>query len=327
MPLPQGRGILTLVFLAGLLLTAAGLRASAGGGANVTALPEPDFTLAVDVTQDGRTFTYTIHFENVGSGAAKTATLRDTLPEGSTFLGDPKPVIDGVWTQGYVDLAPGSYVETVSVIVADEVADGDRVVNAVELEYVGYTGPKIVRTHVEDVAFALPALPPAPLPLWVAAAPLAAIGSVTGGVAVARSRRGPKLEQVFLMHSSGMLIHHWAAERSPSRDIDILSGMFVILKEFVRDSFREGSGGLSELQFGDSRMFLAEGEHAILAAVARGKHVNGLPAQIATAVRDFEERHPGVLAHWTGQLDLVPEAKAVVEGLVRGEYGHRRFAA
>ena len=107
------------------------------------------------------------------------------------------------------------------------------------------------------------------------------------------------------MHNSGMLIHHWAANLSPHRDIDILSAMFVILKDFVRDSFREKSGGLTEFQFGDSRVFLAEGHRSILAAVVRGKHVNGLPGQFAAAVQDFERRSSEVLADWSGQLDVL----------------------
>jgi len=291
-------------------------------------VPTPEFAIDVEAVQDGRLITYTIRFENVGSGPATSAVLRDVLPAGTTYFGDAKDLVNGVWTKNYTDLSPGAYSETLSVELPEASEDGDLIVNFVELRFMGWAGGWQVAAHTLETRASFPATPPSSsLPSWIVAAPAAPAAAAVVGFVAYRKRRAPKLEQVFLMHNSGMLIHHWAANVSPSRDIDILSGMFVILKEFVRDSFREKTGGMTELQFGDSRVFLAEGRHSILAAVVQGNHVNGLPGQIQAAVEDFERRHGGALVGWSGRLDHVPDAKAVVDGLVRGKYGYRRLAA
>lgn len=324
----SGFRIVIPFLLAGAFALLAALTAApapASFPARVVVVPAPDFVLHVDVTQQALEITYTITFDNVGEGIARTVELRDELPEGSTYLGDPGDLVEGVWTRTYEDLGPGTYNETVAVRMPADAQDQDRVTNTVELLYAGYSGPAVTSTFTHEFAMALPR-PPAPVPMWVVAAPVGAATAGVGGLLVVRARRRPKFEQVFLMHNSGMLIHHWAASASPTRDIDILSGMFVILKEFVRDSFREKAGGLSELQFGDSRMFLAEGDHSILAAVVSGTNGNGTPAQIATAIRDFERTHGPTLTNWTGNVDRLPEARRVVEDLVRGRYVRGRAA-
>jgi uncharacterized repeat protein (TIGR01451 family) len=296
------------------------------GAISPTAIPGPDFTLDVDVAQDGRTLAYEIRFDNVGLGTARLVVLRDLLPEGATYLGEPSDVENGTWSRTYENLAPGAYNATVSVRLPASARDGDRVRNLVEIRYVGFAGPYMTKVYEQEFGVSLP-VPTASTPAWVLAAPAGAGLAAVGGVLAYRRGRKPRLEQVFLMHNSGMLIHHWAANVSPTRDIDILSGMFVILKEFVRDSFREKPGGLRELQFGDSRVFLAEGAHAVLAAVVHGERVNGFPAQIEAAVKDFERLHGTTLEAWSGRLDTLPEAKAVVDRLVRGGYAHWRVAA
>lgn len=270
--------------------------------------------------------TYGVRFTNVGDESAWTVVLRAVLPEGGTYLGPATDLQEGVWTRVYSDVPPGSYVESIPMRLSAAAMDGDRPLLVVELRYATYAGVTVTRTYALEFAVSFPAgssSGPA-LPLWLAAFPLLP-GIAGAGVVVSRRRHRPHLEQVFLMHSSGMLIHHWAASSSPGRDIDILSGMFVILKEFVRDSFREKAGGLTELHFGDCRMFLAEGRHSILAAVVSGARTNGIPGQIEAAVADFERRDGDVLARWSGQLDRLPHAKDVVERLVRGAY--RRLGA
>lgn len=314
----RASAVLSFSLLAVALLAAARL---AGGS-----LPSPDFQMGVDVTEDGPTLTYTVHFDNVGAAAAPRAVLTDALPSGAAYLGTADDLVDGVWTRTYENVTVGAHTVTISAQLPDSVRDGDRIVSTVSLRYTDLSGAWITSTYAQEFAVALGVTSgPAPsVPTWVVALPVALAIAAGGGVAI-RSRRRPKVEQVFLMHSSGMLIHHWAATSSPSRDIDILSGMFVILKEFVRDSFREKTGGLTELRFGDSRIFLAEAPHAVLAAVVSGARTNGLPGEVASAVDDFERMHGTALDGWNGRLDGLPGAKAVVDGLVHGRYRNWRM--
>jgi len=296
-------------------------------------LPTTDLTLGLEASQDGRIVTYTIHFDNVGRTVVASVDLRDRLPTNATFLGDPADVVDGVWNDTFRNVAPGPHSVTLAVRLDESVADGDRIVNLATMEYLS-AGQPVVKTYEHEFRASFPSSPSLPetpatpptMPAWVLAAPIAAGGASLAGYATYRRARRPKIEQVFLMHRSGMLIRHWAVSASPVRDIDILSAMFIILKEFVRDSFREKKGGLSEMHFGDSRLLLAEGQHSILATVVSGGRMNGIPGQIQAAVKDFEARNGGALPDWSGQLDVLDGAGDVIDNLVRGRYGHLRRA-
>lgn len=308
-----------------LAISIAGL-AMAAAPARIVPPSAEDVALDVDALQDDHVITYTIRFENLGRGSV-TVDLWDRLPFGTMYLGDPNEVTAGVWNRTFPSVAPGAHNVTVAVLLSSLAADGDRVVNLVTMAYTTQ-GTMVLKTYEHDsvVRFATvtPPAAPAVTPLWAMAGPPAAAGTAMVGFAVYRRTRRPKIEQVFLMHNSGMLIRHWAVGASPARDIDILSAMFVVLKDFVRDSFREKEGGLSELQFGDSHMLLAEGKHSILATVVSGGRTNGLPGQIQEAVNDFEGRNGGVLPDWTGHLDTLDGAGDVIDNLVRGRYGHLR---
>jgi len=289
---------------------------------------EPEFDLDVDIAQADRVLTLDLRFDNVGAGVARTVVVTDELPPGTTYLGDAGDVVNGTWTKAFESLAPGQYRASIAVRLPDDARTGDRVQNLVVVRYAGFTGTVHSVSFESEYALAFGgAIAPTGQPLWIVAPAGAGLAGVGAAVAYRRRHRRPRLEQVFLMHDSGMLIHHWAASVSPSRDIDILSGMFVILKEFVRDSFREKAGGLTEFRFGDSRVFLAEGEHSVLAAVVDGTRVNGLPGEIRSAVEDFEHLYGDVLSRWSGRLESLPDAKAVVDRLVRGGYAHWRIAA
>jgi len=321
------------VLLAAAVFGPFALPAPATAPLRIVVPQETDVILAVEARQDGRIVTYTIHFDNIGRTVVPAVDLFDRFPAGSTFLGDPQDVVDGVWNDTFRDVLVGPHSVTLAVRLNGSVADGDRVVNLVTMEYVNGL-QSVVKTYEHEFRASFPSSPSIPetpaipaLPVWLLAVPpLVAGGGVTAAYAMYRRMRRPKIEQVFLMHRSGMLIRHWAVSASPVRDIDILSAMFVILKEFVRDSFREKKGGLSEMQFGDSRMLLAEGNNSILATVVSGGRMNGLPGQIQAAVDDFEGRNVGPLQDWTGQLDVLDGAGDVIDNLVRGRYGHLRRA-
>src|SRR5205809_155721 len=92
------------------------------------------------------------------------------------------------------------------------------------------------RTIYRSLTFALKYVaPPPPVnTVWAAAAGLGAAGVLGLGVYVTRRAR---LEELYLMHDSGMLIRHWSRTQGMVHDSDIMSGMLIVLQEFVRDSF------------------------------------------------------------------------------------------
>src|SRR5256886_3992585 len=51
--------------------------------------------------------------------------------------------------------------------------------------------------------------------------------------------RRARLEELYLMHDSGMLIRHWSRTQGMVHDRDIMCCMPIVLQEHVRDTFHE----------------------------------------------------------------------------------------
>ncbi len=184
------------------------------------------------------------------------------------------------------------------------------------------------RTIVRFVPFPLNYIPPAPTP-FVTLSTAAAIGvggaSIVGAVLYVRRRA--HLLELYLMHDSGMLIRHWSRAESSPHDSDIMSGMLTVLQEFVRDTWKshqDEDAPLEQLHFGSQRVLLARGTHTVLAAVIRGRYVNGLPARLSNAVEEFERINADRIADWNGNVDAFPKVDQIAQQFLGN---HSRYAA
>lgn len=189
----------------------------------------------------------------------------------------------------------------------------------VTVRYTDYKG-NAPRTIQRTVTFALNYRPP-PSALFLAAA----VGMGLGGAGVMGLGlfvvRRARLNELYLMHDSGMLIRHWSRTEGMVHDSDIMSGMLIVLQEFVRDtwkSYDNEDAPLEELRFGPQRVVLARGKHTVLAAVVQGRYLNGLPRKLQRAVTEFERSHGDVLADWNGNVDLLPNADDIGHRFLRG---------
>ena len=169
------------------------------------------------------------------------------------------------------------------------------------------------RTIYRSVTFALNYNPP-PDSFSLLPAAISGLGGAGGVGLIVLVLRRARLEELYLLHDSGMLIRHWERGRGEGRDSDIMSGMLVVLQEFVRDSWRAddlGGENLEELRFGGERVLLARGDHVILAAVVHGRYVNGLPRKLRQSVLEFERSHEDILHDWNGNIDVFPRADVI----------------
>ncbi len=187
--------------------------------------------------------------------------------------------------------------------------------------YTDYLGD-YPRTIIRTVSFALNyvAPPPPPLVSLLPAALLGLGGAGTIGVGAYVLRRA-KLEELFLMHDSGMLIRHWSRSGPTGHDSDIMSGMLIVLQEFVRDTWKthqDEDAPLEQMRFGGQRVLLARGSHSVLAAVVQGRYLNGLPRKLQETVAEFERSNAKVLANWNGNVDLFPTVDEIAQRFLRG---------
>ena len=147
-----------------------------------------------------------------------------------------------------------------------------------------------------------------------------AVAEVTARVA---EERETALEDVFLLHRSGLLLKHYTRRLRPNIDSDILSGMLVAVQDFIKDSFRGEGGALNEIRFGDLRIVVAEGKWTIIAAVVRGRNALNIQPELLATIQDLESKHEDLFFEWDGTMDSLPEVNGMLMDLVEGRYRGR----
>lgn len=176
----------TLAYTDQLTRPLAGTRA----WANVT-VSRPVITVAKTGTPAnavaGDLVTFTIYYNNTGSAAAGTVTIKDVLPSGMTYVSSsPAPT----WTDGstfywnFTDVAPGSY--TLSLVAQVEAsATGSLLVNRAFLNYTTANGFALESSSASTVV----AIPELSDFLFVAVVPFVILGMMR------RARRGRTKEE------------------------------------------------------------------------------------------------------------------------------------
>ena len=134
------------------------------------------------------------------------------------------------------------------------------------------------------------------------------------------AERNTVIEDVFLLHRSGLLLKHYTRRLRPNVDSDVLSGMLVAVQEFVKDSFRGEKGILNEIHFGELRIMITEGQWTIVACIVRGEKPVDIQPQIVAALADLEGRYSDLLMSWDGTFNALPEVDNIMRRLINGEY-------
>lgn len=135
------------------------------------------------------------------------------------------------------------------------------------------------------------------------------------------------VDEIFLLHKSGLLIKHYTRRLKPDLDTDILSAMLVAVQEFVKDSFRGETGALDELKFGELRIIIARGKYTVLASVVTGEHPEDIVPQLEMALKDLEKKVGRILSRWSGTDEEIIGVDSVMKDLISGEYKIKAFAA
>lgn len=128
------------------------------------------------------------------------------------------------------------------------------------------------------------------------------------------------IEDIFLLHRSGLLLKHYTRRLRPNVDSDVLSGMLVAVQEFIKDSFRGEKGVLNEIRFGEMRIVVLEGRWTMVACIVRGEKVMDVQPQVAAALADVENKYADLLMNWDGTMDAAPEVDVIMRKLISGGY-------
>src|SRR2546425_1558401 len=143
----------------------------------------------------------------------------------------------------------------------------------------------------------------------------------------AEADRNTAIEDIFLLHRSGLLLKHYTRRLRPNVDSDVLSGMLVAVQDFIKDSFRGEKGGLNEIRFGEIRIVVIEGKWTILAAVVRGSRPFDIQPELRAALTELEVKYEDPLTDWDGTMEQIADVDLIMDALIEGKYRGRPPAA
>jgi len=147
-----------------------------------------------------------------------------------------------------------------------------------------------VKMHFIDVAW----------PFLLGLAILAALG--TAGYFVREVKIA--VDETFVIYNDGRLIAHSTRHLKPGMDDQVLSGMFVAIQDFVKDSFKDvTSFTLRKIEFGEKSVLIEKGDHLFLAVILHGKASKKVATKMQRIVDEIEEEFSHKLKGWDGDLD------------------------
>jgi hypothetical protein len=130
-----------------------------------------------------------------------------------------------------------------------------------------------------------------------------------------------KLEELFLIHNDGRLIYHEGKESDNGMDQDVVSAMFTAVQEFIRDSFKEQSGGgLKMMEFGDRKILIEKGNWVYAALIYSGLPPKSVFKNLTYFVRDIEGGYGSSIEHWDGMLKSLPGIQDISKQMILKKY-------
>ena len=255
----------------------------------------------------GNPVTYRVDVTNMGNKTAHDVSVVVTIPATMVVTSATRePTIrDGrvTWVLDSVPIGTTVLSFTATLPPANDLQQVDA---AVAATYGNASGGQVRLANVPTSLVVLPMRPQAPL------SPLPALVVVAVLVFVLRSlflpagpivpalRRPSGPAEVFLLHRSGILLHHVTPIQSAGLDSDIVGGMLSAIRMFVETTMDPSTGPLQEIRFRGGSIVFVTGENATLAALnARGNRVR-FGRRALGFLRQFEKSNAQALRNFDG---------------------------
>ncbi|MGQ0797358.1 MAG: hypothetical protein ACT4OI_05805 [Methanobacteriota archaeon] len=290
----------------------------------VSIVRTPRFTLDVTASANrvapGDVIDVELAWNNSGNEAARTVWINFSLPDKTLLVNSSRPwsSTSGA-TYGWRLADVGSGADRVSLRLegSARLEEGEALVAVATLVYERADGVIVAAANASMNFEGLVGGPTSGLEfvfLWVAILVSVFLLFLLLGYWDVLPRRRAVVDDVFLLHNSGILICHYSTTLRPDVDSDIASGMLMAVRNFVADALRTKNGALEEMKYGDHRIHMAHGVHSILVVFARGRSGRSFETRMAEVLRNIEIAYAGVLESWSGRTE---EFKGVEEHLLR----------
>ncbi len=160
-----------------------------------------------------------------------------------------------------------------------------------------------------------------PAVLLAAAGPLSILAVL---VVVLGLSRPEGVEEVFLVHDSGLLLVHFSKTVRPEKDRDIVVGMLTAVQGFIKEAFSKSSlDDLRMMDFGDRKILIRKGTHSYLALVVRGRTPFGLPGRMKRTLEHVERTYREAIEKWNGSADGIAGADDLLLAGLLGDELHQ----
>lgn len=128
------------------------------------------------------------------------------------------------------------------------------------------------------------------------------------------------VDEVFLMTTNGLLIKHYTRRLRPDQDEDILAGMLTAVQNFIKESFDEAGGKLSEIRFENYDILISHSKNIIVAAIISTKKPERLRVQLKSATEDIESQYGERIGKWSGDKKELGDVDLLMKKFLSGKY-------
>ena len=130
------------------------------------------------------------------------------------------------------------------------------------------------------------------------------------------------IDEIFLMTVDGLLLKHYTRRLRPDQDQDIMAGMLTAVQNFIKESFDEAGGRLSEIRFENYDILISHSKNIVIAAIISTKKPERLRNQLKLVSADLEAQFGEKISHWSGDRKELGDVDAVMKKLLSGKYRH-----
>jgi tetratricopeptide (TPR) repeat protein len=127
-----------------------------------------------------------------------------------------------------------------------------------------------------------------------------------------------QLDDVLLIHQSGVLVSHVSRKMGMEMDDDLFSGMFTAVQEFVKDTLgREENIGLNRMDYGERKILTEQGHLVFLTAIITGGEPMYLPLYMMEILKEVQEKYGEILDGWQGDYTKLQGIDEILRKLLQ----------
>ncbi|MEM3342012.1 MAG: hypothetical protein QW728_04905, partial [Thermoplasmata archaeon] len=144
------------------------------------------------------------------------------------------------------------------------------------------------------------------------------------------SRKGPvivsavketKITNVFIVYHDGRLIFSWPEKGEAGFDTDIMSSMLTAVQMFIADSFKDQTGMLSSMRYGNLEIRIERGVQMYMAVVISGPIPKGIKKSMRESLIEIRKANPWIMKRkWDGDTGQFVNIRNIVEKQILQKY-------